>query len=187
MKALILALVLVPVALAAQTFPPGSPNGIVRDRDAGLMAAVKKQDAEAVAMFYTADAEFTQPGDRVRTRDGIKAMWQQQFARGVESFDLKVSDASIENGVITEKGAFSMKVKGASAPATGTYVNTWRKDNSEWRLQTNAITPAAQRGGGRPKPVPCRRISGARGAAAALDAWCLDSKTRSVRTVRSAM
>jgi uncharacterized protein (TIGR02246 family) len=152
MKTLILALIFVPAALVAQTFPPGSPNGIVRDRDAALMAAVRKQDAEAVAMFYTADAEFTQPGDRIRTRDSIRAMWQEQFAKGVGSFDLKTSDASMDNGIITERGSFTMTVKGAPAPATGTYVNTWRKDNGEWRLQTNAITPAGQRGGrgGRP-------------------------------------
>jgi len=119
----------------------GGPRDVVRAGNSAVVAAIKKGDAAAIAALYTTDAEFTQPGDRIRTRASIQGMWQEQLKRGLADADFTTTDADLANGVITEKGTFVFKTKTGVVISKGTYTNTWRREGAAWHIKTNAVEP----------------------------------------------
>lgn len=138
--------VVVTVTLMAALVSPLAAQMSVRE---GVMAqyqqlnvAVKARDAAAVAAFYVPDAEMTQAGVVVRTREGVEQMWRQAFSRGVASFEPTSQDADRQDSVVTERGIYVMKKATGEAVSKGTYAATWRRDGGQWRIARLVLTPA---------------------------------------------
>lgn len=123
-------------AAHAQTQSPRAP---VEAAYAVMTAGIKARDAAKIASVYGADAIFTKPGDRIRTREGIARMWQEQLDKGITEFQPTISDVDLKDGVISETGSWVMKGPGGKAIGSGTYSNLWRREGGTWKLVQNDV------------------------------------------------
>ncbi|HET9368739.1 MAG TPA: DUF4440 domain-containing protein [Vicinamibacterales bacterium] len=122
-------------AVQAQT----SPRTPVEAAYAVMAAGIKARDAARIASIYGADAIFTKPGDRVRTREGIARMWQEQLDKGITEFLPTIGDVDLKDDVITETGTWVMKGPGGKVIGSGTYANRWQRQGGAWKLVENAV------------------------------------------------
>lgn len=114
-----------------------------------LMAAVKNEDAAALAALYTPDATVMPPNhEMVKGRKAIEAMWEANFK--MADFDLKLTivEADGNGDLAYEVGTFSMTthLAGQAEPIldAGTYHVTWKQHDGEWLLHAdswNSSTP----------------------------------------------
>ena len=123
-------------ALHAQTTSPREP---VQAAYAVMAAGIKARDAAKIASIYGANAVFTKPGDRVRTREGIAKMWQETLDKGMTEFQPKIADVDLKDGVITESGSWEMKGPGGKVIGSGTYTNRWQREGGSWKLVENNV------------------------------------------------
>ena len=131
--------VVMTAALRAQT----SPRQPVEAAYAVMAAGIKARDAAKIASVYGADAVFTKPGDRVRTREGIARMWQEQLDKGITEFQPTISDVDLKDSAITETGSWVMKGQGGKVMSSGTYSNRWQREGGAWKLVQNDIQVTA--------------------------------------------
>jgi uncharacterized protein (TIGR02246 family) len=142
MKRRVVAAVMVAFALVlagAADAQTTSPRTVVEAAYAVMAAGIKAGDAAKIASVYGADAVFTKPGDRVRTREGIARMWQETLDKGMTEFQPQIADVDLKDGVITETGAWTMKGPGGKVIGSGTYTNRWRREGGGWKLVQNDI------------------------------------------------
>jgi uncharacterized protein (TIGR02246 family) len=123
-------------AVQAQT---QSPRTFVEAGYAVIAAGIKARDAAKIASVYGADAVFTKPGDRVRTREGIAKMWQEQLDKGITGFQPTIADVDLKDNVITETGTWVMKGPGGTVIGSGTYSNRWQREAGAWKLVQNDV------------------------------------------------
>jgi len=133
------------VGRAQGSAPPGtSPHDIVAARNKLLTDAVAAKDAARIAAVYAADADLAQTSpagtEKQHGRDGIQRLWQSLLDQGLSTFELKISDTDLTNGVITERGQFVMKSAAGATISHGTYENIWQKEDGQWRLRRNQVT-----------------------------------------------
>jgi ketosteroid isomerase-like protein len=123
--------------------PATSPHDIVAARNKALSDAVAAKNAALIAAVYTADADVAQTGpegtENEHGRDGIQRLWQSLLDRGLSTFELKMSDTDLTNGVITARGQFLMKSAAGAIISHGTYENIWQKEDGQWRIRRNHV------------------------------------------------
>jgi ketosteroid isomerase-like protein len=121
-----------------------SPHDIVAARNKVMSDAVAASNAALIAAVYATDADLAQTSpsgtEKEHGRDGIQRLWQSLLDRGLSTFELKISDTDLSNGVITERGQFVMRTAGGAVISHGTYENTWQKEDGQWRIRRNQVT-----------------------------------------------
>jgi ketosteroid isomerase-like protein len=114
------------------------PHAVAVGLDKQMADAVAKHDAALLGAMYSdnADVVFTGDGtDKTHGRQSIEEMWKRMFSQGLAGLVLKVSDANLADGVITESGTFSMTSTGGQVIHHGTYRFEWIKDGATWKIR----------------------------------------------------
>jgi uncharacterized protein (TIGR02246 family) len=134
---------------AAPAYAQSAANEI-EQANARFESAFNGCDATAVAALYRADATLLPPdGDIVEGRDAIQAYWRDVIESGAQNLSLRsVRLDTFDNGAVArEIGRFSLEAPGPQNEASrieGKYVVLWRKNGSDWQLDTdiwNTIEP----------------------------------------------
>ncbi len=131
----------VPLLLAAS---PSMAQGITSDiqkLENQFAQAANKQDAAAVAQFYTEDATALPAGaDMVKGRDGIQKLWDAILKSGTSNLMLTTVSVEDYGQAAREIGQFSFDAhgqQGQSSKVEGKYVVVWKKIGGDWRLDTD--------------------------------------------------
>lgn len=119
---------------------PGLTIAIQRADDA-FAQAFNRGDGAGVANLYTDSATILPPGSAVvKGREGIQAFWSRAITAGVHNLSLSALDVQGLGEVAREIGRFSFDAPGQSGAASrveGKYVVVWRRQGSDWRLDTD--------------------------------------------------
>ena len=118
---------------------PASPAEEIRQTAKAFVEAFHKEDAAALANFWTPDGDYTDLGGRViRGRDAIRQDYEHLFAENqgltlrieVGSVRFPTPDTAIEDGVT------SVMSPTASAPNRARYSNLLVKRDGKWLLSS---------------------------------------------------
>ncbi len=131
----------IPLLLAAS---PSMAQGIASDiqkLEDQFAQAANKQNAAAVAQFYTEDATVLPAGaDMVKGRDGIQKLWGALIKDNSPNLMLTTVNVEDYGQAAREIGQFSFDAHGQQGQVSkveGKYVVVWKKIGGEWRLDTD--------------------------------------------------
>jgi uncharacterized protein (TIGR02246 family) len=105
-----------------------------------------KMDAEALAMFYAADAQVAVSGSKpIQGRDAIKAHLQTFAGYQVLSDVMTAENIAVKGGAASVDGTYTQQVvgpKGKQFTARGKYKADWVKgQDGQWRIKSMLATP----------------------------------------------
>lgn len=103
--------------------------------------AFGREDAAAIAAWYTADATLLPPDNpMVKGRDSIQTFWQGAMTMGVREAALTTLEVESRGDLAYEVGRFEMAVQsqgGERVELTGKYVVVWKLDGDGWRMHVD--------------------------------------------------
>jgi uncharacterized protein (TIGR02246 family) len=99
-----------------------------------FIAAFMKGDAEAVANFYTENAQVIAPGAPVvRGRPAIAAFWGKSIKSGVKELALTTADVDSSGDLASETGVVRIVARDGTV-TQARYLVVWQRTNGEWKL-----------------------------------------------------
>ena len=126
----------------------------IEETNSKFMEAFKKQDAAAVAAFYTEDAMLMPPNfDAVRGREVLKEFYEGGFAMGLTDLHLGMESVAGESKLVYETGIYSVNI----APEghvimkdTGKYLVIWKQgDAGHWQRHVDIWNSSFANAGGK--------------------------------------
>lgn len=105
--------------------------------DAGnraLIAALLRGDAQAVAGFYTEDAQVIAPGAAIASgRAAVAEFWQASIASGIQDMSLDTTGVESDGDLAYETGTVRI-VSSDGSEAGARYVVVWKRTGDQWLL-----------------------------------------------------
>lgn len=134
-------LFLVAVAVHATEHPEKAAEAkkAIEAANASISAAVKQQDAKAIAAHYTDDAIALPPDHAmVKGRSQIESFWKESLDGGMKQLMLETVSVERSGGLAVETGTATLKIQPEGKEAQtleGKYVVVWKhgKDGA-WKL-----------------------------------------------------
>lgn len=114
------------------------------------MAAVKNQDAEAVAALYAEDAMLMAPNaPSIHGKNGAKDFFASAMSSGIKEVSLSTEEVHGDGDFAIERGAYEMRVDGNTVVDKGKYLVHWKNIDGEWKFYRDMFSsdmppPAAQ-------------------------------------------
>ncbi len=131
----------IPMLLAASPSMAQGLKSDIQKLETQFAEAANKQDAAAVARFYTEDATVLPAGaDMVKGRDGIQKLWGAFVKDSSPSLMLTTVNVEDYGQAAREIGQFSLDAhskEGQVSKVEGKYVVVWKKVGGDWRLDTD--------------------------------------------------
>jgi uncharacterized protein (TIGR02246 family) len=138
------------LSVAAASAPPipVAARRTIAETNARWLAAMKRQDAAAIAAIYGDDAVFITPtGETVHGRAAIEKFERERFEHAG-----RVLDGTIEDEGLTRSGELvyewgharlrTVRADGAEGTVTGRFLTVWAADsNGRWRIIRNLSLP----------------------------------------------
>jgi|GEM_PF-2996159 len=116
-------------------------TNIKNDIDAmatAIMLAYADKDAEALADFFTDDAEAYQPNASIVTgRENIRDFWQAMIDVGADRFDMTIKEAVGMGSVGHAKGVSSLYIEEDQLIEETKFVVLLKKVSGHWKIQTD--------------------------------------------------
>ena len=102
-------------------------------------------DAAGVASFYTADAVLLPPDQEpVTGRAAVQEFFARTNPAGAPAVELATVEAFVFGDHAWRQGSFRIEGAGSATPATGKFVELWKKVDGAWLIHRdiwNANTP----------------------------------------------
>lgn len=100
-----------------------------------FIAAFAKQDAAAVAAFYTTTGEAYPPNSGVvRGRPELQKMWKSVMDSGIASASLTTTEVESSGDLAYESGSYEMRTKDGTMADRGKYIVVWKRVGGKWML-----------------------------------------------------
>jgi ketosteroid isomerase-like protein len=110
-----------------------------------FMDAFNNQDAEAMGVAYTQDAQLLPPnGDFVNGREAVADFWGFLFNLGFDGVILETLEVHGNGNIVSEVGLFTLYLNGQFFD-NGKYIVVWKKVQGKWYLHRdiwNSSNPA---------------------------------------------
>jgi uncharacterized protein (TIGR02246 family) len=103
--------------------------------NAEFMAAFNAHDAQAIANFYTVNAEILPPNmDILEGREAIQAFWQGAFDMGIDSILLEIQEVDALGNTAVEVSHYTLYLADGSVADYGKYIVEWKRLSGVWYL-----------------------------------------------------
>ena len=112
------------------------------------MAAVKEQDAAALAAFYTEEGQVLPPNsDFVMGQEAIQGFWQAVMDMGIRRAELETVELEDHGETAVEVSKLTLYAEGDVVADKGKYMVVWKQKEGVWKLHRdifNSSMPPAE-------------------------------------------
>lgn len=103
-----------------------------------LVRLVNKADWESVSSLYVKDGMILPPGaPPISGRTAIATFWLTIAKRGMHFLQLHLVDLEVSGDLLIAHGKYTMSNKDNEILDIGKFIAIYRKENNQWRLQTD--------------------------------------------------
>ncbi len=100
---------------------------------------------DSMSKLYTSDGVIYPPGaPPVMGRNAIATFWRTVSNRGMDSFQLHLIDLEISGDLLIANGKYAMRNKQNEILDIGKFMAIYRKEDNEWRLQTDMFNSSLE-------------------------------------------
>lgn len=145
--AIVIGFVTTSLAACSRGGTPAADKSAADEVTATWSKAFNSGDAKAVAALYADDARLAPPGSSaIDGRAAIEAYWKDDIGAGGEVTTLTAGGSMATGDLLHVDGAYEVKSKSGMPMARGQYVQLWRRDSGQWKVQEEMwrIDPAVQ-------------------------------------------
>jgi ketosteroid isomerase-like protein len=103
-----------------------------------LVRLANHAEWEGMSKLYTNDGMIYPPGaPPIMGRNAIATFWRTVSNRGMHSLNLQLVDLEISDDLLIARGKYGMRDRENEILDIGKFIAIYRKENTEWRLQTD--------------------------------------------------
>jgi ketosteroid isomerase-like protein len=123
---------------AAASIDLAAVRSIIERKNAQFTAAHVAGDVAAIDAMFTRDAKSFPPGSEAAVGPAaLHALTVEYLKSGIKAFTEQTTDLYGTSEVLIDQGEYSVTYGPDNTIERGKYLNVWKQEDGEWRIQAN--------------------------------------------------